>query len=135
MTPRSSNLTQTIVFERQCPYYLSIGMTYEQFWDGDAELAKVYREAEDLRTAKMNRQLWLQGLYFYQALGTALANAFASKGSVPHSYLEQPLAVTRAERKAEREKKEREKIAVQIGFMERMLKIQAEKEEKKHGTD
>lgn len=135
MTPRSSNLTQSIVFERQCPYYLSIGMTYAQYWDDDAELTRVYREAEDLRTAKVNHQLWLQGLYFYQALGTALSNAFASKGSTPSKYIEKPLAVTRAERKAEREEKEREKIAVQIGFMERMLKIQAEKEEKNHGTN
>ena len=25
----------TDVFEQVCPFYLSIGMTWEQFWDGD----------------------------------------------------------------------------------------------------
>lgn len=30
-------------------YYISIGMTYDQFWYGDVWLAKVYRDAEELR--------------------------------------------------------------------------------------
>ena len=32
-------------FEKLCPYYISIGMTYEQFWFGDVSMTKAYQEA------------------------------------------------------------------------------------------
>ncbi len=44
-------------------------MTAEQYWEGDCELVKYYREAEQLRLEKENTKLWLQGLYIYDAIG------------------------------------------------------------------
>ena len=58
-------------FRRYFPYYLSIGMTETQYWDGPATLTKDYREAEEMRAARMNDMAWLQGLYFYEALCAA----------------------------------------------------------------
>ena len=49
------------VFEKACPVYISYGMTYEQFWDGDVSAHKAYREAEKLRIRKRNQERWLQG--------------------------------------------------------------------------
>ena len=34
-------------FEELCGYYMSIGMTYHEYWDGDSMMAKYFREAEE----------------------------------------------------------------------------------------
>ena len=73
------------VFNTHFPYYLSIGMTEEQYWDGDPELVKYYRKAEEIRNEKRNQELWLQGMYIYEALCDAspIFHAFAKKGTKP----------------------------------------------------
>lgn len=65
-------------------------MTYEQFWDGDVEMAKAYREAYRIKKREENQQAWLQGAYVYHAIG-ALApvlKAFAKGSAKP--YMEHP---------------------------------------------
>lgn len=39
-------------FEKLCPYYISIGMTYEQFWFGDVSMTKAYQEAFSIAQKK-----------------------------------------------------------------------------------
>ena len=104
----------TNVFYDQFPYYLSIGMTPEQYWDGDSMLAKYYRKAEELRNKRRNQELWLQGMYIYDALCdvSPVFHAFAKRGTKPHPYPDSPYALTNREREEEqriREKREREK--------------------------
>ena len=84
-------------------------MTYQQFWYGDAELVVAYREAHKLKIQQKNEELWLQGLYIYNAFGVVLANAFKTKGATPYKYIEKPLdifpkpAPTEAEQEKARE--------------------------------
>lgn len=104
----------TTVFYDLFPFYLSIGMTFEQYWDGDPTLAKYYRKADELRRKRRNEELWLQGMYIYEALCdvSPVMNAFAKKGTKPHPYVDHPYAISATERKDERilqEKKDREK--------------------------
>lgn len=84
--------TFTDKFYKVFPFYLSIGMTYEQFWLGDAELARCYREAYDMQRERVNHDAWLQGAYFYDALCAVspILNAFAKKGTKPQPYLKEP---------------------------------------------
>lgn len=72
--------------------YLSIGMTYEQFWEQDCELVKYYRKAAQIRQDLRNQDAWLQGAYFYEALIDAapVLRAFAKKGTKPTPYRESP---------------------------------------------
>lgn len=88
----ASQVTYTEQFEEQCPYYLSIGMTYEQFWDGDCWMTKYYRDAYKLRTRRDNEQAWLIGRYVYDAVCAVspLLHAFAKNGTTAHPYLERP---------------------------------------------
>ena len=88
----ASHFSYTEQFEEQCPYYLSIGMTYEQYWDGDCWLTKYYREAYKLRVRRDNEQAWLIGRYVYDALCAVspLLHAFAKNGTQAHHYLEKP---------------------------------------------
>lgn len=104
----------TKLFYDQFPYYLSIGMTPEQYWDGDSLLAKYYRKADELRRKRRNEELWLQGMYIYEALCdvSPVLNAFAKKGTKPKPYSDHPYAITRSEmadEKAMLEKRDKDK--------------------------
>ena len=55
-------------FEELCGYYMSIGMTYHEYWDGDSMMAKYFREAEERKRERENYNAWLQGVYIYEAL-------------------------------------------------------------------
>lgn len=80
------------MFEADCPYYLSIGMTYEQYWYGDVWMVEAFREADRLKQKRKNQELWLQGMYIYEALCDAspLLHAFAKKGTKAVPYREAP---------------------------------------------
>ena len=96
------------------PFYLSIGMTPEQYWDGDPSLPKYYRKAHELQRKRRNEDLWLQGMYVYEALCDAspLLQAFAKKGTKAHPYVDHPYSITSEDRKEEkklREQREKEK--------------------------
>ena len=110
--PFSNSYTTT--FYDQFPYYLAIGMTPEQYWDGDSMLAKYYRKADELSRKRRNEELWLQGMYIYEALCDVapVLHAFAKKGTKPVPYPDHPYALTVNDREEERklkEKREREK--------------------------
>ena len=104
----------TTVFYDQFPYYLSIGMSPEQYWDGDPTLVKYYRKADELKRKLRNQELWLQGMYIYEALCdvSPVLNAFANKGTKPLPYIDHPYAITNRERAEEqklRDERERQK--------------------------
>ena len=118
-----SYFTYTERFYEMFPYYLSIGMTFEQYWDGDCALTKYYRKAEELRNEKRNQDLWLQGMYIYEALCdvSPILHAFAKKGTKPHPYSEKPYAVTENQIRQEREEKERKIMEKGKRFMAVMM--------------
>ena len=110
--PRSNSYTAT--FYEVFPFYLSIGMTPEQYWDGDPQLAKYYRKADELKRQRTNQALWLQGMYIYEALCDVapIFHAFAKKGTKPTPYTDHPYSITSKEREDEKklqEKRERDK--------------------------
>ncbi|MDR0821700.1 MAG: hypothetical protein LBN40_04465 [Oscillospiraceae bacterium] len=101
--------TYTEKFNELFPYYLSIGMTEEQYWDKDNQLVIAYRKADELRMARKNQELWLQGAYFYDALCrvSPILHAFAKKGTKPSPYLAEAYALT--EKQAELVQEEKSK--------------------------
>lgn len=101
--------TYTEKFYELFPYYLSIGMTEEQYWDKDSTLVVAYRKAEELKTNRKNQEMWLQGAYVYEALCrvSPLLHAFAKKGTKPVPYIAEPFAIT--EKQAEYRQEEKEK--------------------------
>ena len=84
-------------------------MTPEQYWDGDPSLAKYYRKAYELQRKRRNEDLWLQGMYIYEALCdvSPLLQAFAKKGTKAHPYVDHPYSITNDERKAEKKRQEK----------------------------
>lgn len=124
------------VLDAHFPFYLSIGMTYDQYWREDSQLVKAYREADRLRQKRANRDAWMQGAYFYHALCdvSPILRAFAGKDAVPAPYLEQPFALTHEEIKAREDKLMRERaegFAAFVAEKNRQAK-QKEKEAAEH---
>lgn len=119
----TSSFTYTQKFYEFFPYYLSIGMTPEQYWDGDCTLVKYYRKAEELRIEKRNQELWLQGMYIYEAICdvSPILHAFAKKGAKPHPYPSKPYALTEAQIRHEKEEQERKLAEKGRKFMEAMM--------------
>ena len=115
--------TYTEQFYEMFPYYLSIGMTPEQYWDGDCTLVKYYRKAEELRNEKRNQELWLQGMYIYEAICdvSPILHAFAKKGAKPHPYPSKPYAISEKQIRKEREEKERKIAEKGKRFMEALM--------------
>lgn len=108
---------------------MSIGMSYDEFWNGDVSAVKAYRKANELRDKRKNEDLWLQGKYFYDALCAAspLFRFTMKKGAIyPEPYIKKPYPITEAELRAreEREAKAKEERlkAEFAAFVERMLK-------------
>lgn len=65
-------------------------MSYDDFWNGDNEMPRMYRKAYEIKQKQDDQQAWLQGAYIYNAIG-ALAPALKAfaKGR-PKAYLERP---------------------------------------------
>lgn len=108
-------ISYTEQFYSHLPFYLSIGMTYEQYWNEDCCLVKYYRESFKLQRDRDNERMWLQGMYIYEALCdvSPVLRAFAKKGTKPIEYSTQPYAITKEEierRHVEKEKAKYEQI-------------------------
>lgn len=116
-------VTYTEQFNELFPFYLSIGMTYEQFWNDDPMLAKYYRKAHELSIERKNQELWLQGLYVYEALCDVapILQAMAKKGTKARPYPEKPYSITESQRKREKEEEERRVANKGKMFMERLM--------------
>ena len=117
------------IFSRLCPYYMSIGMTYDEFYNQDVCMVKAYRKAAELRDKRQNQELWLQGMYVYEALCDAspLFRFSMKKGTIkPEPYVKEPYPITAAEVR-EREEREARKKAERLKaefalFVEQMRK-------------
>lgn len=80
----------TAIFEECCPFYLSIGMTYDEYWNGNNDLPKHARKAYKMRQEQMNYEAWLKGLYMYDAFGSVMSQMFSKDKNSHKQYAEKP---------------------------------------------
>ena len=121
--------TYTEIFEDIFPYYLSIGMSYEQFWCESPELVIPYRRADEIRKRRVNEELWLSGIYMAEAIASTVGNMF-SKGS-KYQYPSEPKPITVADLMAQQEKKEKARMeSIKARFTAKALSMNA-----KRGTE
>ena len=73
---------------------MSIGMTYDEFWNQDVAMVRAYRKADELKRRRQNETLWMQGWYMRDALLSTVGNMFAGKSSAPIEYPAEPYPVT-----------------------------------------
>lgn len=63
-------------------------MSEERFWDSDPNDIKPYIYAQETRIKQADQVAWMQGIYFYNALQTALSQ-FAGKKN--DRYISEPI--------------------------------------------
>lgn len=89
-----SHFTYSKKFEELCPFYMSIGMTYDQYWNEDCTMVVMFRKAHELRQESENQKLWLQGLYIYEALCCVTPAMRVMKPQKPLPYRSEPIPLT-----------------------------------------
>lgn len=120
--PNSATFTE--IFYNHFPFYLAIGMTYDEYWNMDSTLVRYYRKAEEIRRKLKNEELWLQGMYIYEALCdvSPVLHAFAKAGTRPIPYSKAPYPLTEQEYRERQEQDKRERIALMRKRLEAMVK-------------
>lgn len=103
----------TEVFEEYCPFCIAIGMTYREFWYEDCWIANTYLKAYKIKKELKNEELWLQGVYIYEALCdvSPVMHAFSKKGTKPRKYSTEPYPLFKDTKKDDEEKKKQEQEA------------------------
>lgn len=56
------------VFSQLCPTYMAMGMTYDEYWNGDVLAPRMYREKYKLQQQQDDIKAWMQGMYIYEVL-------------------------------------------------------------------
>lgn len=102
-----------------CSYYLSIGMSYNDYWYNDYEMVKYYRKAHTLQIDEKNTLMWLQGYYVYNAIldCSPVLNAMSKKHK-PVPYMNKPIEL----RKKEKTNEEKMQDGIEV-MKERMKAI------------
>lgn len=100
-------------FEKICPFYMSIGMTYQEFWFDDLDLPKYYLKAYKIKEKReieeMEWTVWEQGLYIYEALCDVSPILRPFSKAKPLPYPEKPFFLGEEDKKQEQKKKELKK--------------------------
>lgn len=110
------------IFDRMFPEYLVMGMTPEQYWDGESWLKKSYREAYRIRMRNEERErditAWLHGAYIREALASVplLVNGFVPRGAKATDYPKQPRTIQAEEEKKAAEKQKRQENQMQLAM-------------------
>ena len=125
--------TYTEVFEENFPFYLAIGMSSAEYWEGDCSLTRYYRKAYKIKQEEINNNAWLQGLYIYDAVSTAVHNALRGKNTKAREYAKQPYDFNNRE-KTEFEKVKEVEVERQKAFawMENFVRINQKKQSQSH---
>jgi len=115
----STSLTK--LFEHECPYYMSYGMSYDEYWYGDAYLVQFYRDSYKLKMRYDDVFMWKQGMYIYEALCdvSPILHAFSKKGTKPLQYRTKPMSEEIKDIKTEYEKEvevKNERLKARIFF-------------------
>lgn len=61
------------------PYYLALGMTYEQYWRSDPYLTVYYQKAKKMKFDYDNQMAWINGMYIYDAVSAIVFNTWCRK--------------------------------------------------------
>lgn len=121
---RVESTSLTKLFEHECPYYMSYGMSFDQFWYDSPWLAKFYRESYKLKIRYDDVFMWKQGMYIYEALCdvSPVLHAFSKNGTKPLPYSEVPYGMEKYKQEIEENKepteqeKENERLKAIVFF-------------------
>ena len=108
------------IFTEVFPYYLAMGMTYEEFWFGAPSLVRAYRKAWDIKQHNEEYARWRSGMYFYNALlcVAPVLRPFTKGDVKPGNYPDRPYPLTQKEADEQEREREEENFKRYLAQME-----------------
>ena len=110
------------IFDKICPAYIAMGMTYNQFWHCNTKVHRDYRLAFEQKRHYRNWEMWWQGGYFYEALikvAPVMRAALGKSRVEPGQYSDEPHPLTRKEAEALQARKHTESMKRMLAMFER----------------
>jgi hypothetical protein len=109
--PKVEHTSLTETFEELCPIFMSYGMSYDEYWYGSPYRAKFYLQAHKIKIKQKDEELWMQGMYIYEALCdvSPILHAFSKNGTKPLPYTEKPFLHNEETLMSEEEKEQKRK--------------------------
>ena len=101
------------------PYYLSIGVTEEKFWESCPIDLEPYRIAEEKRIENMQIETWLSGRYTYEAVSIAIANGFGKK---KYKYPDVPYGLSSTDEEKEEKLTDAEKFEIWVSVFNKKFR-------------
>lgn len=92
---------------------MSYGMSYDEYWYGEPYRAMFYLKAYKLKVRQKDEEMWMQGMYIYEALCdvSPILHAFSKKGTKPLQYSAAPYLSKVNSLKTKKEKEQEKKNA------------------------
>lgn len=108
------------LFTEAFPYYLSMGMTYDEFWNGPPSLVRAYRQAWAIKQKNDEFDRWRRGMYVYDAIlrASPVLRPFGKGEVKPMDYPDRPYPLTEKEAKEQEAQRERENFFAYLKRME-----------------
>lgn len=108
----------TKLFWEAYPAYITMGMSSDEYWNGDAQSCVAYRKAREEKIKYDDAMLWRQGLYFYHALCSVAPYFNSIKPQKPQEYIKEPFGF--AEKKKPKEDKMQDGLAFVKAWADRV---------------
>lgn len=126
-------MTYAEFFEAWFPFYLSIGMTYDQYWKQRSDLVIPYTKAYMMKRDEKNFFAWLQGAYVYEAFHAVMSNfgAGLSGKTSKAAYSEEPRPI-RAKTEEELEQEAMDKRRKFVAALNRFHRQMESKQNAEH---
>lgn len=104
--------------------YMSMGMSYEQYWDGEPVMVKPFREAYERQQRQMNFNAWLIGRYMHDAFSVVYANAWSKHSDA--KYPERPYPLTEKEDRERKQEEARLRMERIFSYVAKQVRVQQE---------
>lgn len=81
-------------------------MPRDEYWNGDLFAVYDYIAAEKITRQRRNHEMWIQGMYIYNAIGAFaefLGSSFAKHRPQPKPYCKEPFPITEEATKAKKD--------------------------------
>lgn len=123
LTQQTSLTPYGDIFDQLLPSYIAMGMTYDEYWDGEVGMKTAYREGYGKRIEQeqriADRNNWMMGQYIISVLNSVpllVAGLNVKRGTHLPSYAEQPIYekidMDRKEEDKKRREEEQSKLAM-----------------------
>lgn len=123
LTEQTSLTPYGDVLDRLLPDFLAMGMSYDDYWDGEVGMKTAVRKAHSMRLEQeirlVDRSNWNMGQYILAALNATpllVAGLNVKRGAVLPKYPEKPFIEQQDEEKCEENRKKREEDQTKLAM-------------------